>query len=441
MSDEQGWSERLTRLNDLLATLYPEEDAARRVVTIARIPSSNIRFDKSATINWYNILEEAQKHNRVANIIAVARRQFPASPGWADIDADFWPVVKRFPAKIVGLALAVGGVAAAGLAYIYFGRPSSNLPASTITGYIQYQNSDAFVKGAVVLVPANNSQSNPTEEGGFFQLRDVPPGTRVLYVQVAGRLHDLIVADQPGYRYKVVPAVADAPPKLEAAQTEAVAQLVLKEPERFRLEGSARRESKLWNIASPIRVAFLDGAVELRKLVQTVATRWSDHANIRFEFGTDRNAADIRVSFAERMSYSYVGTDALGIEKQKPTIVLGTIADISTDREFSILHEFGHVLGLVHENQTPNAQQALDWNTIYAKAAQPPMLWDKAVVDLNLRPPRNLPEQYSAKPFDPGSVMMFPMPHDWFTPPLRVQTRRDLSQGDKEFIALLYPKK
>jgi hypothetical protein len=77
MPSEQDWNDRLTALNALLAYLYPTEADSRRVVAYAGLRETSIKFDGAASINWYNILNEARKRGRVDDIVRVAKEEFP----------------------------------------------------------------------------------------------------------------------------------------------------------------------------------------------------------------------------------------------------------------------------------------------------------------------------------------------------------------------------
>src|SRR5262245_606053 len=82
----------------------------------------------------------------------------------------------------------------------------------------------------------------------------------------------------------------------------------------------------------PLKVAFLDGSTALQKKVIRAACEWMEYAHIEFFFGEPADVSEIRISFrAGDGSWSYVGTDALGIPKAKPTMNYGWLTEGSDD--------------------------------------------------------------------------------------------------------------
>ncbi len=111
--------------------------------------------------------------------------------------------------------------------------------------------------------------------------------------------------------------------------------------------------------------------------------------------------------------------------------------DPETDGLDPCCHEFGHVLGLVHESNQPNA--TISWNrpVVYKELATTSG-WDRASVDRAVfaREGKWLPP----KPFDPKSIMMSAIPRSWTTDGVGYEEPTALSAADKAYIAQLYPR-
>jgi hypothetical protein len=186
---------------------------------------------------------------------------------------------------------------------------------------------------------------------------------------------------------------------------------------------------KLWTAGSTLRVRFLGGTEEQRNLVRETAPEWSKYANLKFEFGNDADA-ELRVTFdPSGGSWAYVGVEALGIPRDQPTINLGFVETGNT------LHEFGHVLGLIHEHQSPNANLLWDRQKVYAyfKATQG---WTKQEVDTGVF---TRFQEIEYRPLDSDSIMMYYFPGEMFTDGVARGGKQALSKSDKEFGGKLYP--
>jgi hypothetical protein len=192
-----------------------------------------------------------------------------------------------------------------------------------------------------------------------------------------------------------------------------------------------------WTPGITLRVAFIGGTEWQREKVKQYAPGWSKYANVKFEFLED-GKSDIRVSFAKKGSYSYIGIDARNRSQTQETMNLGWIVDSRTEPQIKsiILHEFGHALGMLHEHMNPMSN--IKWNkaVVYAYYLQYDG-WDKETVD------RQVFDRYSVtmtnKNYDPKSIMHYPIPENFTTDGYAVGENYELSESDKKLIKELYP--
>jgi serralysin len=198
--------------------------------------------------------------------------------------------------------------------------------------------------------------------------------------------------------------------------------------------------AKLWKPGTKLSVKFLDGDPVIENKVQQMARDWENYANISFNFIKDGDA-NIRVAFESDGSWSYIGTDALGIPQNEPTMNYGWLETNTPDEEYSrvVKHEFGHALGCIHEHQNPSADIPWDREAVYAYFTGPPNNWTRAQVDHNLfeRYSRNITNFTN---LDPQSIMLYPIPAQFTTNHQAIGGRNnDLSKVDKVFIKEQYP--
>ena len=113
-----------------------------------------------------------------------------------------------------------------------------------------------------------------------------------------------------------------------------------------------------------LTVGFDGGDTHSRNLVKTHAPEWSKHCGVRFRFPANSNEWDIIVEFrssAADASESYLGTGSLYYtRKGQPSLNLNFTKHYCGGDRGVILHEFGHALGLVHEQSSPATRVDVD---------------------------------------------------------------------------------
>jgi V8-like Glu-specific endopeptidase len=72
-----AWSDWTRSLNDVLADLYPTIESSRRIVVAAQMRPALVKFNDSALVNWFNILEEAGKTKKQQAILDAALADYP----------------------------------------------------------------------------------------------------------------------------------------------------------------------------------------------------------------------------------------------------------------------------------------------------------------------------------------------------------------------------
>ncbi|MEO8380348.1 MAG: trypsin-like peptidase domain-containing protein [Acidobacteriota bacterium] len=90
----------MSTLNDALADLYPTVDESRRIVACAGLSARMMRFDPSSLINWFNILEYAERgESNSRQILDCALRDHPDHPILVALKKGEPPVRKAPPIR------------------------------------------------------------------------------------------------------------------------------------------------------------------------------------------------------------------------------------------------------------------------------------------------------------------------------------------------------
>ena len=244
-----------------------------------------------------------------------------------------------------------------------------------------------------------------------------------------------------------------------------------------------------WTPGTKITVAFNGGNPRLYAVIERLVSEWSQYGNIAFDFA-DANGhyrtwseqdldykADVRIGFQATGYWSAIGKDGINPDLTQPGTQTMNLQGFDVSLPFGFegvtLHEFGHVIALEHEHQSPVASCDFRWDDdpgyvkttdqygqfivdkqglhpgIYTVFGGPPNNWPKDQIDFNLRPLTALSDtpvtDYVASPFDKLSIMKYYY-DDWMflsgksSPCYSPGENYDLSADDKKRIALYYPK-
>ncbi|KAK3938956.1 hypothetical protein QBC46DRAFT_459929 [Diplogelasinospora grovesii] len=201
----------------------------------------------------------------------------------------------------------------------------------------------------------------------------------------------------------------------------------------------AVKKSNRWKPGQELRIRFIGGHSSIRDKVKKYARVWERYAYIKFKF-SQNEPSQIRISFRRNGgSWSKVGKDALNTDSTKPTMNLKISAATSEARiRRTVLHEFGHALGCVHEHSSPSATGKIKWNR-QAVYDDHQGIWTREQVDHNIfKTYKGTITQFSR--FDQKSIMLYPIPSSWTMDGWHSNLNTTLSDTDKSFIAKLYPK-
>lgn len=200
----------------------------------------------------------------------------------------------------------------------------------------------------------------------------------------------------------------------------------------------------LWDPGQVVQVGFVgNSSKKLRDLVLSYGKVWEEYANIRFVAA--EGPAHIRISLGDESNHTYIGTTALRIPAEEPTMWIDTFYT-KDPKQFraTVIHEFGHVLGLLHEHQHPLANIKWDKEKIYTSI--PRSCWGdgREQYDSLMNYWYEFLSQANSfytngTPYDSKSIMHYAIPAYLTRDGSSTSWNYELSQGDKEIVRRFYP--
>lgn len=166
--------------------------------------------------------------------------------------------------------------------------------------------------------------------------------------------------------------------------------------------------------------------------------------NLKFIWDAPINKSVIRITFdPTKGAYSEVGIDAL--KAQYETMNLGWL-DTDTDYDFEaakgtgavVVHEFGHMLGMIHEHSRTDADLKWNCDTLYRSLSGPPNYWDTCTIKDNILD-QYMTTQFNGSAYDPHSIMHYYFEDNFFCQKPMLPHNTELSANDIEWIKKTYP--
>lgn len=207
-----------------------------------------------------------------------------------------------------------------------------------------------------------------------------------------------------------------------------------------RTKRSVAVHTTFWKPGRTLKIAMYDKNQKTIDTVKNIANKWLAHANLKFEFISGA-VGDIRIKIEPDLtidSYSFLGTDALTRPPEEPTMRIATPLE-HDEFESTVLHEFGHALGLHHEHQHPDADIPWDLKKVYTWHKEN-YNWEREKIDSDVLPlPRYT--NYIYGDYDPLSIMHYEIDstltlNNWSRP-----ANLTLSEKDLEVIRKIYPQR
>jgi len=167
-------------------------------------------------------------------------------------------------------------------------------------------------------------------------------------------------------------------------------------------------------------------------IIKVVNERIIPLVNLDIKFVSDIRQANIRISFNKDGAWSYVGNDALNYtDPNVPTMNFEWL-DVAT-----IIHEFGHAMGMIHEHQNPFGKP-IDWNDkAVFEWARRTQGWSDSITRENILN-RYDTNQLNGSNYDPKSIMLYFFPAELTNDHVGTKQNTRLSPIDCIWLSKMY---
>lgn len=160
------------------------------------------------------------------------------------------------------------------------------------------------------------------------------------------------------------------------------------------------------------------------------------HINLNFKAiqgqKNDKSAAVIRFKLGEEKPSQQVSGKTTGIGSRQPEITLWKL------NQGTVLHEFGHALGLYHEQSNPAPNNMIEWNVDNVLKKYKSMNWKEQDIYKQIIN-RNTDKNLIYTKWDPKSIMNYNITNpDLTVNNILIQRGNKYSKGDKAWFQQKY---
>ena len=199
--------------------------------------------------------------------------------------------------------------------------------------------------------------------------------------------------------------------------------------------------AKYWG-AKPRKfsVSFMESTPsDLKKRILSHMNAWTKTGSI--SFALTGGTGDVRISRGPGGYWSYLGTDILHIQKNRPTMNLEAFTMSTPESEYKrvVRHETGHTLGFPHEHMRKAVVARIDPKKAY-KWFLANYGWNKATVDAQVLTPLN-EASLMGTPTDQNSIMCYQLPGLITKDGKPIVGGTNIDATDFKFCGTIYPKK
>lgn len=107
------------------------------------------------------------------------------------------------------------------------------------------------------------------------------------------------------------------------------------------------------NVPKTVTFCFVDGTDQHKDKVRTAVREWLLHVGIDFVESSDARASDLRITFTPEASCRPLQSQRLEAATMNLSYIPTEVGELVSTEKTSILHEFGPMLGMLHDLQTP----------------------------------------------------------------------------------------